>query len=113
VLDRLERDPAIALEELARPHLRGGVVEAVVVEMPVHSIQPWRDPAAARFEERDAQSRVTIDNPAPDHRHRRQHHLHRVADHVARGAVALEAVDADSGDRKSTRLNSSHRTISY
>src|SRR5580700_2828561 len=37
VLDRLERDPAIALEEFARPHLRSGFVEPVVVEMPVHA----------------------------------------------------------------------------
>src|SRR3984893_827334 len=34
VLDRLERDPAIPLEELARPHLRGGIVEPRVVQKP-------------------------------------------------------------------------------
>jgi hypothetical protein len=32
--------------------------------MPVHAVEPGRDPAAARFEERDAQSRVTIDDAA-------------------------------------------------
>src|SRR5579862_273704 len=49
VLDRLERNPAIALEQFARPHLRGGIVEALVVEMPVHAVEPGRNPAAARF----------------------------------------------------------------
>src|SRR5919197_3856168 len=60
-LDRLERDPAIALEQLARPRLRRGLVEALVVEVPVHAIEPWRDPAAARLEKRDAQSWMTVD----------------------------------------------------
>ena len=67
--------------------------------MPVHAVEPRRDPAAARFEERDAQSRMTVDDTAPDHAHRRQHHLHRVRDHVARRAVLLEAVDADGRHR--------------
>src|ERR1051326_3608735 len=98
-LDRLERDPAVALEEFARTRLRGGIVDPVIVEMPVHAIDPRRDPAAARFQKRDAQARVAIDHAAPDHGHRRQHHLHRVRNHVARRAVALEAVDADSGYR--------------
>src|SRR5215467_4009233 len=35
-LDRLERDPAIALKQLARPRLRRGLVEALVIEVPVH-----------------------------------------------------------------------------
>src|SRR3989442_10896045 len=30
--DRLERDPAIALEQFARPRLRRGLVEALVIE---------------------------------------------------------------------------------
>src|SRR3984893_5765894 len=67
VLYRLERDPAIAPEQFARPHLRGGIVKPLVVEMPVHTVEPRRDPAAARFEERDAQSRVALDDAAPDH----------------------------------------------
>src|SRR5262245_14053491 len=53
-LDRLERDPAIALEQLARPHLRRGLVEAQVIEVAVHAVEPRRDPAAARLEKRDA-----------------------------------------------------------
>src|SRR5580765_6023735 len=65
--DRLERDPAIALEQLARPRLRGGLVEALVIEVPVHAVEPRGDPAATRLEERDAQSRMTVDDPAPDH----------------------------------------------
>src|SRR5262249_19686121 len=62
-LDRLERDPAIALNQLARPRLRRGLVEALVIEVPVHAVEPRRDPAAARLEKRDAQSRMTVDDP--------------------------------------------------
>src|SRR5262245_27727920 len=35
-LDRLEGDPAVALEQLARTGLEPGVVEALIVEVPVH-----------------------------------------------------------------------------
>src|SRR3989442_11033383 len=94
-LDRLEVDPAIALEQLARPRLRRGLVETQIIEVPVHAVEPRRDPAAARLEKRDAQSRMTVDDTAPDHAQRDQHHLYRVRDHVARRAVVLEAVDAD------------------
>src|SRR5258705_6426134 len=62
--DRLERDPAIALEQLARPRLRRGLVEALVIEVPVHAVEPRCDPASARLEKRDAQSRMTVDDPA-------------------------------------------------
>src|SRR5438132_12054609 len=57
-LDRLERDPAIAPEEVARPDLQTGIVEALIVEMAVHTVEPRRDPAAAGFEESDAQFRM-------------------------------------------------------
>src|SRR5436309_4509352 len=97
-LDRLERDPAIALEQLARPRLRRGLVEALVIEVPVHAVEPRRDPAAARLEKRDAQARMTVDDPAPDDTQRHEHHLHRVRDHVARRAV-LEPIDADGRHR--------------
>src|SRR5882724_6498076 len=50
-LDRLERDPAVPLEQLARPHREPGVVEALVVEVAVHAVEPRRDPSAARLEE--------------------------------------------------------------
>jgi len=46
-LDRLKRDPAIASEQIARPGLEAGIVEALVVEMPVHAVEPRCDPAAA------------------------------------------------------------------
>src|SRR3989449_5840077 len=98
-LDRLERDPAIALEQLARPRLRRGLVEALVIEVPVHAVEPRRDPAAARLEKRDAQSRMTVDDTAPDDTQRHEHHLHRVRDHVARRAVVLEPIDADGRHR--------------
>jgi hypothetical protein len=52
-LDRLERDPTVALEELAWTRLWSGIVEAVIIEMPVHAIDPRCDPAAARFQKRD------------------------------------------------------------
>src|SRR6267143_1333887 len=97
--DRLERDPAIAPEQLTRPRLRRGLVEALVIEVPVHPVEPRRDPATARLEKRDAQSRMTVDDPAPDHAQRDQHHLHRVRDHVAGRAVVLEPVDADGRHR--------------
>src|SRR6202040_1592424 len=42
-LDRLERDPAIALEQFARTRLQAGIVEALVVEMAVHAIEPPPD----------------------------------------------------------------------
>src|SRR5436309_14745368 len=98
-LDRLERDPAIALEQLARPRLRRGLVEALVVEVSVHAVEPRRDPAAARLEKRDAQPRMTVDDPTPDDTQRHEHHLHRVRDHVARRAVVLEPIDADGRHR--------------
>src|SRR4051812_43729779 len=49
--DRLERDPAVAAEQVARPRLEAGIVETLVVEVAVHAVEPGRDPAAARFEE--------------------------------------------------------------
>ena len=33
--DRLERNPAIALEEFARPRLQAGIVEKLIIEMAV------------------------------------------------------------------------------
>src|ERR1700732_4294619 len=93
-LDRLERDPAIALEQLAWPRLEAGIVEALVVEVAVHAVEPRCDPAAARFEKRDPDFRVALAHPAPDHAHAGQHHFHRVADDVL-CAAPLETVDAD------------------
>src|SRR5207245_2823830 len=48
--DRLERDPAITLEQLARPRLRRGLVEALGIEAPAQAVEPWRDPPAAHPE---------------------------------------------------------------
>src|SRR3989441_1459474 len=110
-LDRLERDPAIALEQLARPRLRRGLVEALVIEVPVHAVEPRRDPATARLEKRHAQARMTVDDTTPDHAQRDQHHLHRVRDHVARRAVVLEAVDADGRHRGGRALVKADREV--
>src|ERR1700761_407639 len=63
-LHRLERNPTIALEQPTRPGLRCGVVKALVIEMSVHAVEPWRDPPAARFEKRDAQLWMAINNTA-------------------------------------------------
>src|SRR5213594_2865578 len=50
-LDGLERDPAVPLEQLARPHRQPGIVEALIVEVTIHPVEPRRDPSAARLEE--------------------------------------------------------------
>src|SRR5579863_8918736 len=50
-LDWLERNPALPPENVGGSSLEAAVVEALVVEMPVHPIEPRRDPAAAGFEE--------------------------------------------------------------
>src|SRR5206468_1251759 len=68
-LDRLERDPAIALEQLARPRLRRGLVETQVIEVPVHAVPPRRDLATTRLEKPDAQSLMTVEATAPNHTH--------------------------------------------
>jgi len=36
--DRLERNPAIALEEFARPRLQAGIVEKLIIEMAVSDV---------------------------------------------------------------------------
>src|SRR6266851_3513938 len=66
-LDRLERDPAIALEQLARPRLQPGILKPLVVEMAVHAVETRRHPTAARLEEAEAQLRVAFDDAPPDH----------------------------------------------
>src|SRR6267143_2422211 len=93
-LDGLERDPAIALEELAGTHRQARIVEALVVEVAVHPVEPRRDPPAARLHEADAHPGMAIAYAFPDHAHRGQHHLHRVRDDVP-GAAVREAIDAD------------------
>src|SRR5207245_1619893 len=81
-------------EEFAWPRGQTGIVEAPVVEMSVHAVEPGRDPAAARFEKSDTDLRMALAHPAPDHAHAHQHHFHRVRDDVA-GAAPLEAIYAD------------------
>src|SRR5215813_1808432 len=53
-LHGLEGDPAVAAEELARTQGEPRVVEALVVEVAIHAIEPPGDPAPARLEEADA-----------------------------------------------------------
>src|ERR1700730_3664619 len=91
-LDRFERNPAIALEKLARPGGKAGIVEALIVEVTVHPVEPGCHPAAARFEEPYTHLRMALAAPTPDHAHAGEHHLHRMGDDVL-SAAALEAVD--------------------
>src|SRR6516164_10529832 len=37
--ERLERNPAVSLEEFARPRLQAGVVEKLIIEMAVHAVE--------------------------------------------------------------------------
>jgi len=62
--------------------------------MPVHPVEPRRDPAAARYEKGGPDLRMALANPAPDHAHAGQHHLHCMRDDVTR-AAARGAVYAD------------------
>src|SRR6266446_10302912 len=92
-LHGLEGDPAVALEELARAHGEIRVVEALVVEMTVHAVEPGSDPPTARLQESDARLRVLVAHALPDHAHGGQHHLESVGDDVPRPARG-EAIDA-------------------
>src|SRR5262249_38859234 len=93
-LDRFEGDPAVALEQLAGTRRETRIVEALVLEMAIHPIEPWGDPAASRLQEADPDLRKALARAAPDDGERDEHHLHRVRDDVA-GAPPLEAIDAD------------------
>src|SRR6516225_2033620 len=60
-LDRLERDPAIALEQFARPGRQPGIVEYSIFTMAVHAMLPRHSPAAACFENPDADFRMLLE----------------------------------------------------
>src|SRR3981081_1023430 len=51
-------------------------------------------PPPPGLEEGEADLRMAFPDPAPDHAHAGQHHLHRMRDDVA-SAAAFETVDAD------------------
>src|SRR5712692_8754136 len=93
-LHGLERDPAVALEQLARARGEIRVVEALVVEVTIHAVEPGGDPSAPRLQESDADLRVLVAHALPDDAHGRQHHLEGVGDDVAR-APRGEAIDAN------------------
>src|SRR3546814_7441659 len=57
LLDRFERDEALALEYLAGPGYQAGVVHPDVIEMPIHAIDIARHPAGAAFDKGNAQAR--------------------------------------------------------
>src|SRR5579864_9372084 len=93
-LDGLEGNPAPSPENVRGAGLEPAVVKALIVEMPVHPVEPRRDPAATGLQEADAQLGMALADAAPDHAEAGQHHFHRVTDDVLSGA-ALEPVDAD------------------
>jgi hypothetical protein len=68
-----------------------------LLEMLVHAVQPERQPAAARFEERDLQARKPLGDAAGDHRQRGEHLLKRVRDHVRHEEIII-AVEAGGRD---------------
>src|SRR5262249_62392361 len=74
-LHGLKGDPAVAAEELARTQGEPRVVEALVVEVAIHAIEPAGDPAAARLEEADADFGVAVAHALPDTPHGRQRPL--------------------------------------
>src|SRR5207247_1009935 len=79
-LDGLKGNPAVALEELAGPCAQSRIVKPLVVEMAVHAIQPWSNPAAPRLQETDADLGETLTHAAPDDAQGYEHHFHGVRD---------------------------------
>src|SRR4029077_19943694 len=94
----------------ARSGLQSGVIEALIVEMTIHAVEPGRHPTSAGFEETDAQLRMPLDDAAPNHAHAGEHHLHRVRDDVL-GAAALKAVDTDCRHIEARTFMNSDRHI--
>ena len=58
---------------------------------------------AARWANNWRESRIVVPEPEP---------IERLARNLRRLRAELEAMETRSGDRKSTRLNSSHKTVS-
>src|SRR5262249_29774577 len=81
-LDGLKGNPTVALKEFAGPRAQSRIVKALVVEMAIHAVQPWRNPAATRLQETDAHVRKTLTHPAPDDAQSYEHHFHGVRDNV-------------------------------
>src|SRR3546814_12257819 len=63
LLDRFERDEALALEYLAGPGYQAGVVHPEVIEMPIHAIDIARHPAGAAFDKGNAPARELVADP--------------------------------------------------
>jgi len=53
-------DPAIAPEQIARPLGQPQIVEALIVEMTIHAVEPGQNPAASRLEKGDAAHRMSL-----------------------------------------------------
>src|SRR5262249_43544342 len=109
-LDRLERDPAIALEELARPGGEAGIVEALIVEVAVHPVEPRGRPAATPFEEPHPPLPKALPDPPPEPPHSGEQHPHRVRDYVLR-AAAFKAVDPDGRHVEARTLVNADRHV--
>src|SRR5918911_1376091 len=94
--DRLKGNPAVALEELAGPDFQPRVVKPLVVEMPIHTVQPRRNPAATGLQETNADVGKALTHPAPDDAQGDEHHFHGVRDDVF-GPPTVKAIDPDGG----------------
>src|SRR5262245_34932763 len=81
-LDGLKGNPAVALKECTGPRAQSRIVKALVVEMAIHAIQPWGNPATTRLQETDADMRKTLTHPTPDDAQGHEHHFHGVRDNV-------------------------------
>jgi hypothetical protein len=62
-LDRLERDPAVALEDFAGTRIEARIVEALAVEMPVDAVELRRDPSRPRSEKAKAEPSDGVRTP--------------------------------------------------
>src|SRR5437879_6054796 len=91
--DGLKGNPAVTLEERAGPRAQSRIVKTLVVEMAIHAIQPWSDPAATRLQEADTDMRKPLTHPIPDDAQGHEHHFHGVRDNVL-GATTGKAINA-------------------
>jgi hypothetical protein len=65
----------------------------VIIEVAIHTVKPWRNPATTRFEKSKPHLGKPLAHPTPDHTQAGQHHLHRMR-HDMLGPTPLKAIDA-------------------
>ena len=92
LLAALDRREAVALPVFERGQLQIGRVAVVVLpHVPFDAAQEARHPPALRFEERDPELRIELEDAAEHQRDQRQLHLGRVARDMAHEAVFAKA----------------------